>query len=1231
MLQNLSNTNGSGTSSAVTNKKISDLENAVSEINTCLDELNTDVSTATADIAAIKTCVANGVFEDNVSGNVVQTREKLVTDVISGNTSDTITIEDDICGQNATFNSVTAATISDAGGNTLSSVSETVVRAKAIAEDAVHGVVSLAAVVDADKLDLANYKQAISQCVATSCVDATNIRASSVVSNSSCTTCLVANDAAIARLETEASTFGGILEPTSKDEEEYYEVILPANFSGKASFVGVDSNDKVLFSATIDNAIANTDLQDREGTALVIHSGITKYDFYQVLRKRSTDVISFITKSNVSKIFWQYSNYDKTEEPTYIIYSNLTDNGPDYDSYSTVYTAEHSDQVIVLGSESTLNGGLTILGTFQATAFEAPESEVTNVYVKNQIHGGYECDTGEYTTCGTLGGIITYNERESSGECNVSWINGEPRQVVRKGTAKNVGTGLGNTISDGNTPPIAGPISDGTTSDTTESDLTFETVKTCDDTTGTFKPSMTDCLFDERGLATYEGVTSDYRYPIKHLNANACAHGDLRVEGEAIVDKDVSVKGNLYVAGTVVTTEETQVATSGDYVVTRLNNPITMSSTDYSGLAVNISQNRLATITADCSGEWRVADSSTASATNYTNIHNFNNAWYSGLNQNNPITVAAGVIKASVSDELSNTVYYNGEYYHQNGGKWYQVQVAIPAKVIDLGPEITNETTIAALAALDKHTLEFYFELTVTTIDSSVNQPILTRSEKSTLCNNDILLWDATNNCATNATRPTSNGQVLVSGSSGPAWTSSPTFGTVTATSFVGPLSGTATNATCFNGCTYAQAKADIRSGLTSCTGTVTSVNVSVNGVSGTAVTTSGTVTLTNVPPYFANGTLYAVGDDICIGDVNQAGMLGIRSQNSTTMTGIKFIQCSGTASGCLYACATNNCLYYNGAKLGSGSVTSVNVSVNGVSGTAVTGSGTITLSNVCPYVGTSATSGCCPLVFTTSVTAGVKAIQTGTVNSLWYNPSTNALCTKALLAGTVCAPGVYYNSTCQYTKCVTVNGATCYSDANGNVNLGNIGVTPSIWQDKGYPKAGIVVYNADCGLMYDSSCCIGLETDQGILYATETQTCYVTTKQLYVAGENTNNVNIEMKGCQHTIIGQRGYVTGGPGYFSYIRSGVEQCVVYKELVAGCNSTTMAFGGLTQCTYYSAMGTYNGQLIIGFCFNTQVPDRKITLYTRPSPTVNTICTYVINASGSTFIGSLHLVAPGNQQ
>lgn len=788
MLSSLSNTNGGVSNNAVTNKKISDLENAVSEINTCLDELNTDVEGNTSDIQSIKECVANGTFECNVSGDIVEARTKVTTDIIAGNTSDTITIEDDICGQNATFNSVTATEVSDTNNNTLASVVEVSCNAKATAEGAVNAVTTLAAVVDADKADLEDYKHAVSECVVTSCVDSTNIRAGSVVSNSNCTTCLVANDAAISKLSSVANTFGGILEPTSKDEEEYYEIILPDNFSGKASFVGVDSNDKVLFSATIDNAIANTDLQDREGTALVIHSSITKYDFYQVLRKRDTDVISFITKSNVAKIFWQYSNYDKTEEPTYVIYPNLTDRGPDYNLYSTIYTAEHSDQVVVLGSEDTLNGGLTVFGTFKATAFEIPESEVTNVFVKNQIHGGYECDTGEYTTCGTPGGVITFNQRDLSGECNVSWINGEPRQVVRKGTCYGTDSATGEDLSY----------------------LQFETVKTCDDTTGTFQPSMTDSLFDERGLATYEGVTSNNCYPIKHLNADTCVHGTIDIECKAVVDElqshdkeiaitsdinvtgtakvnaldvtcDAIVHGDLTVEGTLTSIEERQVVATGDYLITRQGNTDPLGANEYSGVAINNYQsNCFATITADCSGEWRVSNSSSATVTSYTNIHNYNNTWYSGFTQATTITVVKGIEQNPTIASLDNVVYYNDIYYYSNSVNWYPLTVDSVAHKLVLGNVVTDESTITALEALSKKTLTYYFTLDVAQIDNTTNQPLLTRSERTSLCNNDILVWNSNDGKAVNMSRPTCNCQVPVAtvdattGAVTYAWTNAP-------------------------------------------------------------------------------------------------------------------------------------------------------------------------------------------------------------------------------------------------------------------------------------------------------------------------------------------------------------------------------------------------------------------------------------------------------------------------
>lgn len=96
-----------------------------------------------------------------------------------------------------------------------------------------------------------------------------------------------------------------------------------------------------------------------------------------------------------------------------------------------------------------------------------------------------------------------------------------------------------------------------------------------------------------------------------------------------------------------------------------------------------------------------------------------------------------------------------------------------------------------------------------------------------------------------------------------------PSTGTLTTATFSGALSGnasTSTLATCantgkngntysafgsnaFNSTTIATKVSQLQndSNFTDCVGTVTSINVSVNGVSGTAVTSSGTITLNNV------------------------------------------------------------------------------------------------------------------------------------------------------------------------------------------------------------------------------------------------------------------------------------------------------------------------------------------------------------------------------------------------
>lgn len=851
MLNRLNNNNGKG-SNAVTNKQIKELQTDVTQ-------LRTDVDQHTIDIAAIESTLDDKVSkaEQLVEVDTALVKADTVNvDVIDSKDESTITVNKpvtvcgDVTGNEASFTKVTV--------NDVDIVEDLNSKVSCARTDAANAICTAN-----DAVSCAGLTQSeLNSYIAAQALETNTVQANIGSANVTCSlstealtvqSCAEINDLTSQVVRAKAELMDAFIEPTTKDATDYYQFHLPEGFNGKARFVGTDEYGQVLFSAVFDTAFSSTGSNDREGTALVIHSGLTKYDFYQVLRRKDIDQISFITQSNIKRLSYSYENYDKDSEPTYDIWPNLTDNGPDYSLYNTKYTAEHSDQVIVLGNEDTLNGGLTIFGTFYATAFEVPETEVASVRVKHQIYGGYDCNTGEYETCGTPGGVVTYNQRSSSGECNVSWINGCPRQIVRKGVCYG---------KDGY--------------DNECSYLTFETVKTKDAVSCTFEPSDTDSLFDEAALASYEGKTSvaSNLYPIKHLNCDTCVHGDITVEckvitdcicsanglsvcsdynitectenkitnvtcdktenisgssyenitankitcaravvecatnitlsascknrlvaecgtevecgltvdklkvtgcidgridvcgdvrahGQLISEGDTVVHGDLYVEGTTITTTEKEVNTSGDYVTLREGNSSPLSNTEYSGIVVNNYQTGcMATLTSDSCGTWRVSDSATSTATTYTGVSQYKNVWYDGLTQTT-VTVVKGITKDVNAVELDNVAIDSGNYYHKNGSDWYG-PLTIVSGQFDLGSIITDATLIAALEAQSADDLVYYNSVTIAVIDTSTNQPLLTRDEETNLENNDILVWDATNKKAVSMVRPTQNNTLPV-------------------------------------------------------------------------------------------------------------------------------------------------------------------------------------------------------------------------------------------------------------------------------------------------------------------------------------------------------------------------------------------------------------------------------------------------------------------------------------
>lgn len=898
MLNRLNNTNGKG-NSAVVNKQIKDLQNDVSQ-------LQIDVAQEQADIDSINTALASKVGKSELAAEVDTASLKATNakvDFIESKDEADITINDnvkakDIDAQKGSFTCVEV--------NGVDIVNDYTCKVSCALTDSSAAVCTANdALTCADTVNdrVNNLKNALQQNVTTTEADIECARVSCSVETPALTvtSCAEINDMTAQVVRAKAELMDAFVEPTEKDETDWYQFHLPPKFQGRAHFIGVDEDDNQLFSAIIDTSFSDrqgSPVGDREGTGILIHSGVDRYKFYQLLRRKDQDQLSFITNAQVKTLYYKYDNFDKTAEPTYDIWPNLTDQGPDYTLYDTKYEAEHSDQVVIYGNEDTLNGGLTVFGTFYASAFEVPETEVANVRVKCQIYGGYNCDIGEFETCGTTGGLITFSACPAAPNERVTWVNGCPRTIVRKGVCE-CADGYGNECSQ----------------------LCYEDVIHC---TTEFKPSViSDYLFDETSLANYKGETSNVAdpYPIKHLNCDTCVHGDIEVEcdvkvcdkvitnciesdtgcdlgitskkdlnvsavcdatfsatnvtntitgnkaetvcgtlnnhivgnvtecyegclvevhdnavdkryacgksetlssgdytvnaqdgaiglsaccdveintdivgiqanethitcqtyidkldvcevtstlnvdgdiktkGSTQIEKDLHVKGDMYVDGGVHAVSMTEVNTSSDYIVTRDNNNTPLSSTEYSGLAVNnFASGCIATLTADCNGEWRVSDSATGTGHSYTDISHFGSDWYDALTQT-AVTTPIGIFTNTDSLELADTVYDSG-YYHFDGANWFG-PVTVVSGQFDMGSIVTSAAKITALEALTKNTLLYYNSLTTKEIDPSTNQPLLTREEKADLHNNDILSWDATNAKATNVVRPIQNNTVL--------------------------------------------------------------------------------------------------------------------------------------------------------------------------------------------------------------------------------------------------------------------------------------------------------------------------------------------------------------------------------------------------------------------------------------------------------------------------------------
>lgn len=233
------------------------------------------------------------------------------------------------------------------------------------------------------------------------------------------------------------------------------------------------------------------------------------------------------------------------------------------------------------------------------------------------------------------------------------------------------------------------------------------------------------------------------------------------LNGDVVADKNVTIAGDLIVNGTTYTTEEQSIDTNSDYIVLRHSNPSPLSNQEKSGMVVyNYRDNKSAAIAVDSDGIWRVSDNEIEHTTSHSNLSRFGNTFYEGLTTTIEV-IQTGVTIARDADELSDCVYTDRYYYHDNRA-WFELGLRDNRLWFDIDNPITDTDLIATLETLDKQNLIYYRSLTILEIDDESNQPILTREEADNLADGAPLVWGSENNRAITSSTDSGN-QVLKS------------------------------------------------------------------------------------------------------------------------------------------------------------------------------------------------------------------------------------------------------------------------------------------------------------------------------------------------------------------------------------------------------------------------------------------------------------------------------------
>lgn len=266
-----------------------------------------------------------------------------------------------------------------------------------------------------------------------------------------------------------------------------------------------------------------------------------------------------------------------------------------------------------------------------------------------------------------------------------------------------------------------------------------------------------------------DGALAAASFSVENLDVGNNIHAG----NDLFVDNNAVIAGDLEVKGTTITFDTENVETTSDWIVLRANNAVPLQNGDYAGFVFHNynAAGKSAAITIDNSGTFRLSTQTNESVTSYLNTWEVNEEYFiqnadfsqaSKLYQNLPVVDYDEILTNFKSYKVATSISATGHlFFDPNAATityYPNVKYANGEIILDGAP-----VTFTPASSDKELSIHFYTTISFIRPSASDMEPILTRNESNTLQNNDILVWDATNEKAVNITRPATSNTYLKS------------------------------------------------------------------------------------------------------------------------------------------------------------------------------------------------------------------------------------------------------------------------------------------------------------------------------------------------------------------------------------------------------------------------------------------------------------------------------------